>query len=1242
MMHTRRAAHRLVFSILFCLSLLCLLCVSQAFGQSAGTGALAGTVTDPSGRSVPNATITLTNLGTGQARTATTGPDGDYKFELLPPGSYKVSFSAPGFKRSEVPSVTINVTETPTLNQQMEVGTVSEEVTVHSEQVMLQTESSTLGTTVSGNQIASLPLANRNYTEILGLSAGTNVAVGDATSLGRGTQDMSVNGNDPGQNNFQMDGVAVDNIANSGSSNDGTIYTGIPVPSPDAIAEFKVQTSTYDASYGRNPGANVNVLTKGGTNQFHGSAFEFLRNSVLNADSFFYDKTPAEPHQVLDQNQFGGTIGGPVKKDKLFFFLSYQGTRAKNGVSGAGFTSGVYLPPIPNEDRGTCPAGAVPISACDAAAQTFVTDAANALCGPNTFGGPPLTGPAAGCGAFQGAPDISIQGLHMLQLKNTNGSYYIPTPLAEAGCDPANTLNGQIACSFSSPALYRENQGVLNGDYLINSKETLSTRYFYTHNPQIDTLNGNIPGTPETVIWGNHDAVLRLTSILTNNLVNEARISYQRNIASASNAYPANSSDADLGITGFPGVTIPPTMLVIGQNEFASGAYGLFGTLVPFNGPTNQLQFADQISWSHGKHSIRVGFEHEDTRWPLIDNGFTKGFMFFGDLNDILVGQPSPGGGAPGNVFECLFCIKGYPVAVTHYYHLHNNDAFVQDDWKVNSRLTLNLGLRWEYDGMLSDSLGNLTNVWLSKLGPNAALPTSVAAALADPADSLAGYVVPSNYAKHYGAPPPGVFTASNNLSLQKHAPYSNFAPRIGFAWQPLQSSKLVVRGGGGIFYDRVALDRFVHAVEQGNPYSVTYDYSFLSPRDLQASIANPFPALAFVPLASNPNIGFTARWYDPATLTGSSLTLPLLSQTVHTPLVRQYNLGVQYELAPSWVLEVGYVGSSGINLADIYHNVNTASLATPSNSFSGLCTGVAPNQICNTPGNAIARVPYLGFAASGLTETEFNGYSTYNSLQVTMRHQFSHGLSMQAAYTWSQSLSDLNGGVANGNDASDLSQQYGRTWFNRPNRFIVNYTYDLPFGKGVQGVEGKLIGGWNVSGVTVVQSGDAITFVDSGAGVAYGTAGNTTTAYSRAQLCPGVTDGDILTHGSVVSRLNGYFNADAFCPAPLVPYGGPGATGFGNSGPGAVLGPAQFNSDISIIKNTQITEALRVQFRADFYNAFNHPEFADPSGSNAAPTFIDVASVHGAAGPGAGTFGAIRATIANPRLIQFGLHFFF
>src|SRR6202161_4372658 len=329
----------------------------RAAAQSAGTGALTGTVTDPSGKSVPNATVTVVNTGTNQARSTTTGPDGVYKFALLPPATYLVKFAAAGFKTAEVAGVVIDVTETPLLDKVLELGQVTQTVTVESNVETLQTQSSTLGTTVSGSTITALPMANRNYTEILNLSAGTSGSPENATSLGKGTQDVSVNGNDPGQNNFQMDGVAIDNIANRGSATDSGIYAGIGIPNPDSIQEFKVQTSTYDASYGRNPGANVNVVTKSGSNQFHGTAFEFLRDSIFNANDFFYNRDSCAgyasgdcPRQVLNQNQFAGVLGAPIKKDKLFFSVSYQGTRQKTGVSSSGFTT-ANLAPIPAGDR---------------------------------------------------------------------------------------------------------------------------------------------------------------------------------------------------------------------------------------------------------------------------------------------------------------------------------------------------------------------------------------------------------------------------------------------------------------------------------------------------------------------------------------------------------------------------------------------------------------------------------------------------------------------------------------------------------------------------------------------------------------------------------------------------------------------------------------------------------------------------------------------------------------------------
>jgi len=1190
-------------SCIFVAGILALAPVPALLAQSAGTAGLSGTITDASGAAVPNVTVTLTNVDTNQARTGNTGSDGVYKFSLIPPGRYNIRFAATGFKTAEVSQINLNVTESPVLDRTLEVGQQSEQVTVEATADILQNASSTLGTTVGTRTVTELPLANRNYTQIIGLSAGTSVGVNNATSFGKGTLDIAVNGNTPGQNNFQMDGVAIQSMAGNGSANDGGIYVGIAVPNPDAIQEFKIQTSTYDATYGRNPGANVNVVTKSGTNTWHGSAFEFFRNAQLNANEFFYNRDTCRtlyagqscPKQVLNQNQFGGVLGGPIKKDKLFILGSYQGTRQRNGVSSAGNSNISLYPIIPAGDR-TSP--------------SFVSQLIAGNCQLPSFG-PPGPNGVLPCSSTS----VSPVALKMLQVKNADGSYYFPTHPSFG--DPL---------SFNSPAPFSEDQYLVNGDYLANAKNSLAMRFFYSNDPRTFNFNtpigGALPGAGEPVQYSNTNAVLKLTTLVTNTLVNEARVSFQRLFSQASDSVPAGWTPQNLGVTPIvPSQTQGPAL------SFLINGFGVGGFLEPQFSPTNQFQWQDQVSWSHGRHTVRAGFEMEKAQWNLDFAGLERGWLFIGSFTNLLAANN------PGNIFQCLFCVSSGPPAaggIIHAYRETNMNTFVQDDWKVTNKLTLNLGVRWEYDGTFSEKYGNLTNTWLSQLAPNSQVPTSAQGLPAN----FAGWVTAGNYLEHYPQPPAGVLVnKSGTGAIRTHPPLSDFGPRIGFAYQA--TSRLVIRGGAGMFYDRIGADRFVHGVEQGNPYSTTLDYS--GSAAAQFTIQNPFPNL---PLGQ-----FVQRWANPATLQSSNLSVPFIAEVSHVPLVRQYNLNFQYEFAPSWVLEVGYVGSSGINLLDYNHNVNTAGLASASNPINGFTT--------TTVANVAFRVPYVGYAPAGLQATSYDATSNYNSLQITVRKSFTRGLTLQGSYTWSKSLSDVLVDSSNSNNAGNLAQQYGPTYYNRPQRFIINYSWQIPTGQ-LKGPAKAVLGGWTISGVTTIQNGVPFTFVDGNAGTAYGTNGQgTTSGFGRAQLCPGMTYGNIPTSGGIKSRLGGYsggpgyFNASAFCPAPAIMPDGVTVTSqaacptcatlFGNSGVGILPGPGQFNFDTTLSKQFKATERISVQFRAEFFNLLNHAQFngiSPGSGTGGTTSFLPQPLNAGSS--------TITTTNVNPRVLQLGLKVIF
>jgi hypothetical protein len=1178
-----------------------------AQAQSAGTGALVGTVTDPSSAVVPNVTVTLTNTDTQQSRTATTSADGTYRFGFLPPGTYQVRFSANGFKPTEVPSVKVNVTETPVLDEKMEVGSQNEQVTVQANAEAIQTASSALGTVVSGNTATALPLNTRNYTNLLGLSAGANASVNNATALGRGGTEIAVNGALTSQNSFQMDGINITPYGNGGGVTQQG-YAAFAVPNPDTIAEFKIQTSLYDAGYGRNVGANVNVVTKSGTNSFHGSAFEFFRNAKLNANDFFYNRDTCPttyagttcPKQILNQNQYGGVIGGPIKKDKLFFFTSYQQTWQKNGAAASSYSS-VLLPGLPAGDRGTRAGG--PAGTLDATGAAYQQALGAAFChSPN---GPFTGGPGAMTVACNGS-NINPIAMNFLQAKNTDGTYFIPSG------------SGRVAYSY--PAYDREYQGMLNLDYVVNAKNTLAFRGYSSQEPQLLPLDGDflgpnmLPGSPLSVQYAYKNAALKLTSILTNSLVNEARVSIFFTGQSGDNDPPPSTYASNI----FPGVPK-------GQNQLGGGlpfspsltfpGAFLAGGLAYSDSFTNNTEPAigDQVSWTKGKHTLRFGGEIERARWDWIFRGLSHGNLWFFSMNDFLLGLPGNCGPAVvgqcngtqnSNIFSTqLFSTASSPSGIVHAYRAVDANLFVQDDFKVTPRLTLNLGLRWEYDGMVSDKFGNVVN-----------MSTVAFSAVPVPGNSpatgtYAGWVVPSNYdTKSWGPLPPGVIRSNHLIPTHDGVPLKDFAPRLGFAWQPLKSSnRFVIRGGAGFFYDRVNGDDMIHAVEEAPPYA--HDVNETGPANAFSSLANPWQ-----PIPS----GFPIRWVNFATGDSSNLSQIAIADHYLTPVVYSWNLNFQYEFLPRWVLEVGYVGSHGIHQGQNLHQTNVPLLATPSNPVNGITT--------STAANASLRVPLLGFSPGGFQLADTVAAYKYNSLQVTLRKQLSHGVTFQGAYTFSRAFTNLTSnqgaGGSNSNDPNDLRQQYGLNPSYRPHRFVLNYSWDIPSGH-LKGAGAQVLGGWNVSGLTTIQDGQPMSLYDSAGGGVYGLTGGV----SRVQMAPGMTYASLVTPGGVENRLNNYFNQSALANIPYIG-SDPGATVWGNSGVGIIFGPGQFNFDATISKTTRvggIHENAALQFRAEFFNLFNHPQFNNPDN-----------------GRTDGSFGQISSTSVNARLIQLALKYIF
>lgn len=1122
-------------------------------GQAPGTGAIRGTVLDPSGRAVSNAAVVIENNATHAQRTAHTTASGEYSVALLAPGSYIATASAKGFADARAESVSVVVSETSTVDFHL-VITATATIQVKTSQDIADTESATLGRAVDEKAIESLPLANRNFTQILSLSPGVLVGLPDATILGRGTQNVTANGGKTTANNIQFNGVDANNLAQNSAMND-LEEVGVAVPAPDTIQEFKVQTANYDATYGRGTGANVDVVSKSGSNRLHGTAWEFMRNDLLNANDFF-SKLTGQPRPVLKQNQFGASLGGPIVHDKAFFFAAYQALRSSNG-EGDALT--VNLPQLTN-DRSAATLG-------------------EQFCAYQTFAG----GKQVACDGS----NIHPVALALLNLKLANGQYAIPTPQIQLPTsDPTQLPIGES--TYAIPASYQESQYSLNLDHELAQKNSLAARLFYSRAPTLEPFSpnaANVPGWGTNEVDKNVMAVLSDTHTVSANLVNVARLGFMRfdGVAAVDNPI----STADIGTvspTGLSGAGIPAPGITI-DGLFTIGDAGTPSQ----KQKTNSYIVQDMVSLTRGRHLIRTGAEVKRHQ-VMVNAPFSlDGLLDIRTFNDFLLGESAQQNGSPDGLSNVTLS-NGSSGIFRKDERYNDFAAFLQDDVKLTARLTANVGLRYEIFGPPSEIRGRLVN-----------FDPALASMDAPTGGTLSGYVVTSNFK---GTVPDGVMRVNRQGLWSTH--HLDFSPRLGFALEIAKHPEFVLRGGYGIYFDRLSAGMSESLVAQP-PYS-TFQFIAGAQNGL-ASLDAPFtpllPSLSSYPI-------FTPRF------SGGGSTVVGLSTRVQDPYTEEYNLNLQAGLGWNTLAEVGYVGTRSLHVAGSVE-FNQAILASPENPINGETT--------NTVNNVIQRVPYAGIAPGSLvSDTAF--VANYNALQASFTKRLSRGLQFLGSYTWSRTLDETSGSSGNQvfelwlltNDQRDPRRNYGPTDFDRTHRAVFNFTYDLPGIHSDSVIIRALTSNWQASGIFVAQSGTPITVLDQSAGAVYGN-------YSfenRAQL----SGKPIATSGSLHSRVLGhYFDAAAFTSAPMALNGVSASdTDFGNSGVGVARGPRQHNIDFALRRSLRINERNSIHLRAEFFNLTNTPSFANP---------LNLVGTGEA-------FGKITGKSNNPRIIQLALKYQF
>jgi len=1209
------------------------------------TGAILGTVTDASGAIVKGASVTLLNEGTAAKLTATTGDDGGYKFAPVRIGSYTVSVTTPGFSSAEHKNLTVNVGASVVVDFSLKAGQVTETIEVTTDAPVLQTQDASVGQVVNSRSVNNLPLNGRNFTFLAQLSAGVNSPQAD-TRGNAASGAFSANGSRPAQNNYLLDGI--DNNSDTVDFLNGTNF--VILPPVDAIEEFKVQTTGFSAEFGRSGAAVLNATIKSGTNHLHGTAWEFFRNDKLDAKDFFETKK-----SELRLNQFGVAAGGPVIKDKIFFFGDFEFGRRRQGsphTNGAvptalerssGYTNLQELIQTGTTQTDllgrTMPNGTVLDPATTrAVAGGFVRDPFSTVCGPGT-----TTYTLAAC------PDLNMLPVGRL---DTNA-------IALLNLYPAPNAGTGISNNYSASPALKENRRAFDAkiDINPNDKNSLFFRASVVDDPQL------IPGFFGGVADGGgfqegtqtalaEQGALSYTHTFSPTMVNEARagLSYLHTTRISPEANDlkgagGNGIPADFGIQGIPQLKENgglPAFGIQGLQTLGSNAF------LPSDEVSSTFQVNDNFTKIYGKHTFKMGIEWQHVKFSTLQPPWSRGqFNFEGNYTNIpgaVVGDQNTGiaqflltptvstVGGPDYVGGPGVHGQGTSVFVSNISLTDNGKnyygSYFNDDWKVSSKLSVNLGVRWDFFGLVFEHHGHQANFVPGGAPGGGPL-----------------YLVPAGTNPANLAPSFTTLLATDGIGLQIGDKYGkglgnsqkgNFAPRVGFAYQV--TPKLVARGGFGIFYNGFENRGF--SPNLGENYPFQFNFSFNTPSDV-APLLYPGCASSSATLAGTATLetGFTCTPLDPTLVNASGLQLRGIQFNYKTPYTMGGNMTVQYQITPTMSLQAGYVTNLARHL-EVFPNSNNVTQIVPA--------GQSTHDF----------VPFPDFGHGGSYATT-NGNSYYHGLQTKVEKQFAHGLNFLATYTLSRTRTDagdlLNGGSTAGFRAPDvpgagIRYDYGLASFDIRNVFHFSGGYDLPFGKGKSymnnssKVTNALLGGWSVNWSATLQGGQPIT-LSCPSGTADGTG-----CYDLLVGDPhlGVRIGQ---HKDGTRKVGWIGNAAAFnqpCPqtgtwSPLLPPCVTTPVGLGLLGgrPTQIAGPGYRGLDFSAFKNFQLSERFRMEFRSEFFNILNHPTFNAPNfGGNGVVAIGGSGDFTNA--EHFGEIGSTRNPLNDPRQIQFALKLYF